>query len=89
MGFGDIIYIIVIGLVAGFIARAVVPGRQNMGIIATLILGIVGSLLGGVVASLIQGGNVQFHTAGLIASIIGAIVTLLIYGAVRGRSARA
>lgn len=89
MGIGDIVYIIVVGLVAGFIARAVVPGRQNMSIVATIILGIVGSLIGGLVGSLISGGGMAFHPAGLIASIIGAIVALLIYVAVRRRTAAA
>jgi uncharacterized membrane protein YeaQ/YmgE (transglycosylase-associated protein family) len=86
---GTIITIIVVGLIAGFIARAVVPGRQSMGIGATILLGIVGSFIGGLLGFLIfhadpQGGF--FQPSGIIGSIIGAIIALLIYGAVRGRS---
>ena len=89
---GTIITVIIVGLIAGFIARAVVPGRQSMGIGATILLGIVGSFIGGFLGFLIfrvdpSGGFLQ--PAGIIGSIIGAIIALLIYGAVRGRSARA
>lgn len=81
-----IISVIVIGLIAGLIARAVVPGRQSMGIGATIVLGIVGSLVFGTIASLLPGGTpFSFNFAGIIGSIIGAIVVLLIYIAVRRR----
>jgi uncharacterized membrane protein YeaQ/YmgE (transglycosylase-associated protein family) len=86
----SIIIFLIIGLVAGLIARAVVPGRQNMGIIATLILGVVGSFVGGLLLSFLPGGEPfpSFNAAGLIGSIIGAIVVLLIYIAVRRRTGR-
>ncbi len=72
---------IVFGFVIGLIARAIVPGRQHMGFIATTILGIVGSVLGGLVGSAIGGGSVaEWHTAGVIGSLIGAIVVLLVAG---------
>lgn len=74
---------IVFGFVIGLIARAIVPGRQHMGLIATTILGIVGSVLGGIVASAIQGGPAglgDWHSAGWIGSILGAIVVLLVAG---------
>ncbi len=74
---------IVFGFVIGLIARAIVPGRQHMGFIATTILGIVGSVIGGLVASAIQGGQgglADWHSAGWIGSIIGAIVVLLVAG---------
>ena len=68
---------IVFGLVVGFLARAILPGRQNMGIIMTAILGMVGSLLGGFVGSMISDNDVtRIHSAGLIGSIIGALVVL-------------
>ncbi|CAN5365475.1 hypothetical protein BH09ACT1_BH09ACT1_03150 [soil metagenome] len=88
---GLIISIIVIGLIAGFIARAVVPGRQHMSIVATIILGIIGSLIGGFLGYLIFHADAEngfFQPSGIIGSIIGAIIALLIYGAVRGRSSR-
>ncbi|MBW4042134.1 MAG: GlsB/YeaQ/YmgE family stress response membrane protein [Acidobacteria bacterium] len=88
---GTIITIVIIGLIAGFIARAIVPGRQSMGIGATILLGIVGSFIGGFLGFLIfhadpQGGLLQ--PSGIIGSIIGAIIALLIYVSVRGRTGR-
>ncbi len=85
---GTIVGLLVIGLIAGFIARAVVPGRDAMGIGATILLGIVGSFIGGLLGYLIFGrdndsGFVQ--PSGWIGSIIGAIIALLIYRAVKGR----
>ncbi len=74
---------IVFGFIIGLIARAIVPGRQHMGFIATTILGIIGSVIGGLVASAIGGGSgglADWHTAGVIGSIIGAIVLLLVAG---------
>ena len=79
---GTIIVIIIVGLIAGFVARAVVPGRQSMGIGATILLGIIGSFVGGFLGFLLfhadpQGGFLQ--PAGIIGSIIGAIIVLLIW----------
>lgn len=76
-----IISIIVIGLVAGLIARAVVPGDDSMGLVATTILGIVGSLIGGLLGYVLFGKDLAggaFQTSGLIGSIIGAIIVLII-----------
>jgi uncharacterized membrane protein YeaQ/YmgE (transglycosylase-associated protein family) len=85
---GLIVSIIVIGLIAGFIARAVVPGRQNLSIGMTILLGIIGSFVGGFLGFLIfhsdpAGGF--FQPAGIIGSIIGAIIVLLIWVNVGGR----
>ncbi|MDO9377245.1 MAG: GlsB/YeaQ/YmgE family stress response membrane protein [Nocardioidaceae bacterium] len=80
-----IIGFIIVGLIAGFLARAIVPGNDNMGIIATIILGMVGSFVGGFLGSLIFGGNIDISASGIIGSIIGAIVALLVYNAVTGR----
>jgi len=84
---GTIIGLVIIGLVAGFIARAVVPGKQNMSIGATILLGVVGSFVGGFLGRLIfhhGGGFVQ--PASWIGSIIGAIIVLIIYLQVRKRA---
>ena len=84
-----IIAFIVIGLIAGLLARALVPGKQRMGLLATTLLGIVGSLAGGFIGTLLWHRNSgQFTPGGLILSVLGAIVALLILGAVR-RPARA
>jgi uncharacterized membrane protein YeaQ/YmgE (transglycosylase-associated protein family) len=68
---------VVFGLIVGFLARAILPGRQSMGLIMTSVLGMVGSLLGGFVGSMISHEEVtRLHSAGLIGSIIGALVVL-------------
>lgn len=76
---------LVIGLVAGLLARAVVPGRDSMSLGGTLILGLVGSLVGGFLGDLLAKGNQTFSPAGLIGSFLGAIVALLVYRATTGR----
>ena len=81
---------IVFGFVIGLIARAIVPGKQNMGFIMTAVLGIAGSLIGGLIASAISGNSVGgFHGAGFIGSLIGAIVLLVVAGGVFGSRRRA
>jgi len=75
-----LIWFLIVGFVAGLLARAIVPGRDTMGIMQTIVLGIVGSFVGGVIAVLFTGREfTDFSTSGLIGSIIGAIVALLIY----------
>lgn len=76
---------IVFGFVVGLIARAVVPGKQGMGLIMTTLLGIAGSLVGGLVASAITGGDATgMHGAGFIGSLIGAVLLLVVAGMVMG-----
>ncbi|SFM89901.1 Uncharacterized membrane protein YeaQ/YmgE, transglycosylase-associated protein family [Pseudonocardia ammonioxydans] len=77
---------IVLGLVAGFIARAVVPGKDDIGIVRTILLGIVGSFVGGLLASIFTGFS-SFSPSSWIGSIIGAIIVLVIYNKVTGRKA--
>ena len=80
---------LIIGLVAGGLARLMMPGRQPMGLVLTMILGLVGSVVGGFVSSLIFGYDPRepgFHAGGLIMSTIGAILVLAIYlRSARGR----
>jgi len=84
---GTIIGLIVIGLIAGFIARAVVPGRQSLSILQTILLGIVGSFVGGFLGKLLfNSGNGFVQPSSWIGSIIGAIIVLVIYLAVKRRS---
>ncbi|WPB76584.1 GlsB/YeaQ/YmgE family stress response membrane protein [Archangium violaceum] len=69
--------LIIMGLVAGLIARAVMPGRQPMGFIGTTLLGIAGSFMGNFLASLLMGGSWRvLQPSGYIGSIIGAVVLL-------------
>lgn len=72
---------ILFGFVIGLIARAVMPGRQSMGLIATTLLGMAGSFVGGLVGSIIQGGRIfELHSAGIIGSIIGALLVMFLVG---------
>jgi uncharacterized membrane protein YeaQ/YmgE (transglycosylase-associated protein family) len=85
---GFLIMLVVIGLIAGFIARAVVPGPDPMGIGATILLGIIGSFVGGFLGWALFGKDFDegaLQASGIIGSIIGAIVVLLVYRAVEGR----
>ena len=70
---------LIIGLVAGLIARALVPGADPMGFVGTLVLGLVGSLVGGFLGNLIFRGDFDLDAAGILGSIAGAIVTLVAY----------
>ncbi len=79
---GLIISIIVVGLIAGAVARLVVPGRQNISVGMTILLGIVGSFVGGFLGFLIFNADATdgfFQPAGIIGSIIGAIIVLVLY----------
>ncbi len=78
---------IVFGAIVGVIARFLMPGRDPMGWVATILLGIVGSFVGGFLAQLFLAGNASFPppTSGWIGSIIGAIVLLAIYRYSQGR----
>ena len=83
---GFIISLIIIGAIAGFIARALVPGKDSMSIPATILLGVVGSFVGGFLANLIFHGDLSLKPSSWIGSIIGAIIALLVYRSVKGRS---
>lgn len=87
---GLILYLIVVGLIAGFIARLIVPGRDPMSVGATLVLGIIGSFVGGFLGYVLFGHDLDegaLQASGIIGSIIGAVIALLVYRAVnRGRT---
>jgi uncharacterized membrane protein YeaQ/YmgE (transglycosylase-associated protein family) len=79
---GLIVWLIIVGLIAGALARLLVPGRDPIGVVGTIVLGVVGSFIGGFL------GYVLFHKdadsgalqpAGIIGSVIGAVIALLIY----------
>lgn len=83
---------IVLGLIAGAIAKAVYPGRQGGGILGTLILGVIGAFVGGSLYNLLTTGTISLAASGLsiggiVVAVIGAIVALWIYYAVTRRSA--
>ena len=82
---------IILGLAAGLIARLILPGDQPGGILVTLIVGVVGALLAGFIARAIGFGDPIdefFDLSTWAAAIIGAIVLLVIYGAITGNRGR-
>ena len=81
----NILLFLVFGLVVGFLARAIMPGNQKMGLLATMLLGVVGSFIGGFLGALVTQSRVlDFNTAGIIGSIVGALIALLIGGSAFG-----
>jgi uncharacterized membrane protein YeaQ/YmgE (transglycosylase-associated protein family) len=79
---GLIVSLIIIGLIAGALARLIVPGKQHMSVPMTILLGLIGSFVGGFLGYLIFHKDAQdgfFQPSGIIGSIIGAIVVLLIW----------
>ncbi len=76
---------LVLGLVAGALARLLVPGRDPMGFLGTMLLGLAGSLVGGFLADLLF----DDEAVGLLGSVVGAVLVLLVYNAwARNRNRR-
>ena len=82
-----LIAFLILGLIAGFIARALVPGPDPMGWVGTMVLGVVGSFVGGTLAALLFGGTLDISASGIVGSIIGSILALLIWRQMGGRRA--
>lgn len=86
---GFLLYLLVIGIVAGFLARLLVPGRDPMSIGATIVLGIIGSFIGGLLGWALFGTDLDdgaLQASGVIGSIVGAVIALLVYRAITHRS---
>ena len=66
------------GLIVGLVARAIMPGRQHMGLILTMLLGMVGAWLGGLIGR-VTGMYEEGKPAGFVMAVVGAMVVLLIY----------
>ena len=77
---------IVAGLVIGALARLIKPGRQNLSVIATLLLGLAGSVIGGVIANLLGTGDIW--ELNLLGSIVAVIAAVLLVGVFEGASSR-
>jgi uncharacterized membrane protein YeaQ/YmgE (transglycosylase-associated protein family) len=89
---GFILFLVIIGLISGYIARLLVPGPDPMSVGQTLLLGIVGSFVGGFIGYVLfhkDGQDGAFQAAGLIGSIVGSVIALLVWRALHGRSHRA
>lgn len=70
---------IVFGLVVGIVARLIVPGRQHLGIVRTLVLGLIGSVIGGVVANALGTGDIwELNFIGAVVAIAAAIVLIVL-----------
>ena len=78
---------VILGLLAGAIARAIYPGHQGLGILGTMVLGIIGAVVGGFIANAVIGVGAGLSIPGVIVSVLGAIITLFIYYAVTKRTA--
>lgn len=77
-----IVVLLIVGLIAGALARLLVPGRDPIGFLGTIVLGVAGSFLGGIVLNLVEYHKVFTHSirmAGIIGSVIGAIILLILY----------
>ncbi len=79
---GFLLYLLGVGIVAGFLARLLVPGRDPMGFWATVLVGIVGSFVGGLLGYVLfdedfDEGAIQ--ASGIVGSIIGAVIVVLLY----------
>lgn len=79
----SVLWMLIIGLIAGAIAKLIMPGKDPGGIVVTMLLGIAGSFVGGFLARAVGVGD--GGAAGLIGAIIGAVILLAIYRMVTGR----
>jgi uncharacterized membrane protein YeaQ/YmgE (transglycosylase-associated protein family) len=87
----NIIAWLILGLIAGAIAKAIYPGSQGGGILATTILGVVGAFIGGSLYTLLTTGTLQlaatgFSIPGLLVAVIGAIIAIFIWGLMTRRA---
>jgi len=80
-----ILWSIIVGFFVGLLARAVVPGADSMGLIATTVVGVLGSVVGGFIGGLIKkpADGAKFHPAGFVMSIVGAVALLIVWRYVR------
>jgi uncharacterized membrane protein YeaQ/YmgE (transglycosylase-associated protein family) len=76
------LWMFIVGIVVGAIARLIMPGSENLGLLMTGVLGVAGSVVGGLVARLFSkpADGALFHPAGIFMSIIGALVLLYAWG---------
>ena len=88
---GNIIAAIVIGIIAGYLGRALLPGPDPMGVVATIGVGIVGALVGWVLFTYVLGigDEDKFDLGGILGAIVGTMLVLLALRALRGRNTTA
>lgn len=84
------IWMLLVGLVVGALAKAVIPGKQGGGILVTMLLGVAGAVVVGFTGRALGWYTEAGEGPGILASVIGAIIVLLVYGAITGgRESRA
>ena len=88
----NIIAWIVLGLLAGAIAKLIYPGRQGGGILSTMVLGVVGAFIGGTLMTLIDTGTLQITATalsipGVFVAVLGSLIAIWLWYALAGRSA--
>lgn len=81
-----IIGFLIFGLIVGALARLLKPGRQNLSLVATLLLGVVGALIGGVVATLLGTGDLG--ELNILGTIVAVVAAMLLIGVAEGASGR-
>lgn len=70
---------IIAGFIIGLLARAILPGKQKIGLLWTLVLGVVGSVIGGTIANLINSGDImELNVIGFVAAVVASVVVLSI-----------
>ena len=79
------IWMLIVGLIAGALAKLVMPGKQGGGIIVTMLLGVVGSFVAGAIGRAVGWYHGPDQGPGIIASTIGALIVLAVYGAITRR----
>jgi uncharacterized membrane protein YeaQ/YmgE (transglycosylase-associated protein family) len=83
----SLLWLLLIGLIAGLLARAIVPGPDPMAWWQTILLGVVGSFVGGFIGSLFGDGDItDINSSGIVLSVIGAVVALIVYRMVKRRT---
>jgi uncharacterized membrane protein YeaQ/YmgE (transglycosylase-associated protein family) len=80
----NIIAWLILGLLAGALAKAIYPGHQSGGIVSTIILGIIGACIGGTLFTLLRTGTLEFRAAtlsipGLLVAILGAVIAIYLW----------
>jgi uncharacterized membrane protein YeaQ/YmgE (transglycosylase-associated protein family) len=82
-----VIGFLVAGLVIGALARLIVPGKQHLGILATLALGLIGSLIGGLIAQFFGTGSIwELNVIGVVLAVVAAVLLIGVAEGVAGRS---
>jgi uncharacterized membrane protein YeaQ/YmgE (transglycosylase-associated protein family) len=85
-----VIGFLVAGLVIGALARLIVPGKQHLGILATLALGLVGSLIGGLIAQFFGTGSIwELNVLGFVLAVVAAVLLIGVAESISGRNRRA